>query len=378
LTPDFSALAYETYFGGDNADYARAATTDTAGNLFGAGDTSSTNFPVRHPFQATKVGYTNAFVSKFTLPGNSISVYPAFLNFNPYGLKMSSSPLLVTVANISKSDLSISSIVATGDFSQVNNCGSKVLAGRQCTVSVVFKPSKMGARSGNLIFKDSAGTQKVVLNGTGVDGPLVSFSPNYQILNQPVGYTSPPLTVVVSNTGNKVLSISQISLQNGPTWNFYGNTNCLNPVKPNGHCSLQVDYTPGFGCFNQDTSDLQFTDNANGSPQYFGLVGQCGPSTLDFSSYGLRFDPVAVGHKSAMRSVAVINGFSSPLTISSIAASANFIQTNNCPTTLNTGAYCYLKIASTPTQVGIIQGTVTVTDSSNNIYALPLLSTGTK
>jgi hypothetical protein len=193
-----------------------------------------------------------------------------------------------------------------------------------------------------------------------------------------VGYTSTPLTVVVSSTGNKVLSISQISLQNGPTWNFYGNTNCLNPVKPNGHCSLQVDYTPGFGCFNQDTSDLQFTDNANGSPQYFGLVGQCGPSTLDFSSYGVRFDPVAVGHKSVMRSVAVINGLSSPLTISSIAASANFIQTNNCPTTLNARAYCYLKIASTPTRVGIIQGTVTVTDSSNNIYTLPLLSTGTK
>ena len=378
LTPDFSALAYETYFGGDNADDARAATTDAAGNLFGAGDTSSTNFPVRHPFQATKVGYTNAFVSKFTLPGNSISVYPAFLNFNPYGLKMSSRSLLVTVANISKSDLPISSIVATGDFSQVNNCGSKVLAGRQCTVSVVFKPSKVGTRSGNLIFKDSAGTQKVVLNGTGVDGPLLSFSPNYQILNQPVGYTSPPLTVVVSNTGNKVLSISQISLQNGPTWNFYGNTNCLNPVKPNGHCSLQVDYTPGFGCFDQDTSDLQFTDNANGSPQYFGLVGQCGPSTLDFSSYGVRFDPVAVGHKSAMRSVAVINGLSSPLTISSIAVSANFIQTNNCPMTLDAGAYCYLKIASTPTHVGIIQGTVTVTDSSNNIYTLPLLGTGTK
>lgn len=90
----------------------------------------------------------------------------------------------------------------------------------------------------------------------------------------------------------------------------------------------------------------------------------------------LRFDPVKVGAQSASKSVAVVNGFSSALNISNIVASVNFAQTNNCPATLNPGGYCYVKVSSAPSQTGIVQGSITVTDSSKNTYTLPLLGTG--
>jgi hypothetical protein len=376
LTPDFSALGYSTYFGGSSGSSAGGAATDSAGNVYGVGSTSSTDFPIRNAFQATPGGGGDAFVSKFSVPKNAVSIYPAALNFNQYGLGVSSAPLTVTVANISNLPLNITNIISSGDFSQTNTCGAKVVAGGQCTVKVVFTPQKVGTRNGSLTLKDNRGKQTVALIGTGVNGAVFASSSNYEIDNQPIGYTSPPLKIVVSNLGNKDLKITSISLQNGPTWNFFGNTNCLNPVKPHGSCSVQVDFTPDYSCYNGDYSGLQFVDNADNSPQGFGLLGRCGPSTLAFSTYGARFDQIRVGHKSGSKSVSLINGLSSTLTISKIVASSNFIQSNNCPTTLNPGAYCYLKVTFTPTQSGILQGNVMVTDSSNNSYVLPLLGTG--
>jgi hypothetical protein len=376
LTPDFSALGYATYFGGSSGAYAGGAATDSAGNIYGVGSTSSTDFPVRNAFQATYGGSGDAFVSKFSVPKNPVSIYPAMLNFNQYGLDVSSAPLTVTVANISNSPLNITSIISTGDFSETNTCGTQVVAGGQCTIKVVFTPKKVGIRNGSLVLKDSRGKQTVAVTGAGVNGAVFVSSSNFEIDNQPFGYTSPPLKIVVSNLGNKDLNISSISLQNGPTWNFFGNTNCLNPIKPRGSCSVRVDFTPDYSCYNGDYSALQFVDNAGDSPQGFGLVGRCGPSAVAFSTYGARFNQTPVGHKSGSKSVTMINGLSTPLTISKIVASSDFIQSNNCPATLNPGAYCYITVTFAPTEVGILQGNVTVTDSANNTYALPLLGTG--
>jgi hypothetical protein len=377
LAPDFSALGYSTYFGGSSGATAGGSATDTAGNLYGVGSTSSSDFPVHDAFQATYGGGGDAFVSKFSIPKNAVSIYPAVLNFNQYGLNLSSAPLTVTVANVSNSSLNITSIISTGNFSQTNTCGTQVAAGGQCSVKVVFTPKKVGTLNGSLILKDSRGKQTVALTGTGVNGAVFVTASNFEIDNQPYGYTSPPLKIVVSNLGNKDLNISSISLQNGPTWNFFGNTNCLKPVKPHGSCSVRVDFTPDYECSNGDYSGLQFIDNAIDSPQGFGLVGRCGPSAVAFSTYGARFNQTPVSHKSASKSVTMINGLSTSLTISKIVASSDFIQSNNCPATLNPGAYCYLSVTFVPTQAGILQGNVTVTDSANNTYALPLLGTGT-
>ncbi len=382
LTPNFSALSYSTYFGGSSSDFARGSATDNAGNIYLTGGTSSSNFPLRDPLQGAIAGSTNVFISKFapahTTPQNPVSIYPSIVTFGQYGLGISSSPIPITVANISKSVVLISSITLSGDFTQTNNCGTTLSPGEQCTVQVIFKPAKVGILNGSLNIMDGAGAQQVQLSGTGVNGSVVAFSSNYEILNQPPGYTSPPLSIVISNLGNKNLKIYSATLEDGGVWNFFGNTNCLKPVEPNGHCIVRVDYTPDFYCFNGETSSLELSDNAVNSPQYFGLRGQCESGNLVFASYGVRFDPLPVGTKSSPQDVAMINGSSSPIPIGTISATSNFMEGNNCPTSLDPGAFCYLRLESAPKQVGILQGTVTVTDSSNNVYTLPLLGTGTE
>jgi len=62
-------LLYSTYLGGTNYDLGTAIAVDSAGNAYVAGDTLSTNFPVLGGFQAASAGGTDVFVSKLTSAG---------------------------------------------------------------------------------------------------------------------------------------------------------------------------------------------------------------------------------------------------------------------------------------------------------------------
>jgi hypothetical protein len=73
--------------------------------------------------------------------------------------------------------LQISSIAASGDFAETNTCGSSVPPG-DCTITVTFKPTVAGTRTGTLTIADSAGTQNVQLSGTGTDFMVASTPAN--------------------------------------------------------------------------------------------------------------------------------------------------------------------------------------------------------
>ena len=61
--------------------------------------------------------------------------------------------------------------------------------------------------------------------------------------------------------------------------------------------------------------------------------------------------------------VTVTNTGSNPLTISSVATSGDFSQTNTCPASLPANASCKVSVTFTPTQTGTRSGMLTVTDS---------------
>lgn len=58
------ALQYATYLGGSGLDRASAIAADPAGNAYIAGSTTSSDFPVKYPFQSTYGGLTDAFLAK--------------------------------------------------------------------------------------------------------------------------------------------------------------------------------------------------------------------------------------------------------------------------------------------------------------------------
>jgi hypothetical protein len=105
-------------------------------------------------------------------PSPSVSLVPTGLQFGSEPVGTSSSAQTIKLANSGTAAVQISAITAAGDFSETNTCGSTVKAGASCTISVTFKPTQGGARSGAVTILESTGTSQVNLTGTGMDFTL--------------------------------------------------------------------------------------------------------------------------------------------------------------------------------------------------------------
>ena len=79
LTPRGTGLVYSTFLGGSGADYGNGVALDAAGDVFVAGSTNSSDFPVtKGVFQAALNGPTNAFVTELN-PDGSDEVFSTYL-----------------------------------------------------------------------------------------------------------------------------------------------------------------------------------------------------------------------------------------------------------------------------------------------------------
>jgi hypothetical protein len=115
-------------------------------------------------------GFGASFLTEMLNASLAVSVSP--LNTN-YGSVTVGTPkaLTVTLTNNQTKSLAITSMTLTGtnaaDFTQTNNCGTSRKPGWDCTVTVTFTPTAIGARTATLNILDAVGTQTVQLNGTG-------------------------------------------------------------------------------------------------------------------------------------------------------------------------------------------------------------------
>jgi len=71
-------LSYSTYLGGGAQDEATSIAVDSSGNMYIAGWTYSSDFPVENGFQGNAQGFLNAFVTKLSPDGSSL-VYSTYL-----------------------------------------------------------------------------------------------------------------------------------------------------------------------------------------------------------------------------------------------------------------------------------------------------------
>ncbi|HEY6274642.1 MAG TPA: SBBP repeat-containing protein [Terriglobales bacterium] len=178
LSPMGCGPAFSTFLGGKSTDQAMGVRTDSAGDTYLAGFTASNDFPVQNPLQGSTHGNDDAFLAKVTASSAPVACLSApSLAFPAQASTSSSAAMNVTLTNDGSEALTVTSIVATGPFSQTNTCGTSVAVGANCTVSVIFNPTAAGTASGTLTITDnSAGatsaTHNVALSGTGTDFAL--------------------------------------------------------------------------------------------------------------------------------------------------------------------------------------------------------------
>jgi hypothetical protein len=338
-------------------------------------------------------------------PG-ALSASPSSLSFGDVASGSTSGAQTVTVSNPGSSAVSVSSVSASGPFSQANTCGSSIAAGGSCTVSVKFAPTSGGSLTGTLSVATSApgSPLSVALSGTGVT------STTNLALGQPATASSSYETFVPANVtdGNassywessdgaaypqtitadlgSVQSIGSVTLDLPPSSAWSTRTETLSVLgSSNGSTFSQIAGSAGY-TFNPATGNtvtislpagttaryvqLSFTGNTGWSAaqlselEVFPGGGGSGGSALSASPSSLSFGSVAVGSTSGAQTVTVSNPGSSAVTVSSVSASGPFTQTNTCGTSLAAGASCSVSVRFAPAGGGAASGTLSVASSA--------------
>jgi hypothetical protein len=205
---------------------------------------------------------------------SSISLSTSSLLFGNQLVGSRSAAQVVTLSNVGTAPLTISGITWSANFSDSNNCGTTLLAGRSCRINVVFAPTTTGVLTGTLTITDSDFTspQIVTLTGTGVQ-PGVSLTPTswaFEAVTR--GSTSAPQTFTLTNTGTATLTISNINLNGANPGQFtIQSRTCGASLTSGASCTINVAFAPNRrGNF---TANLRVVDNAPNSPQTAALTG---------------------------------------------------------------------------------------------------------
>ncbi len=201
-------------------------------------------------------------------PASGVTASPGALSFGSVVTGTTSAAQTVTVSNPTGSAAAVSSIAATGDFSQTNTCGSSIAANGSCTVSVTFAPTATGARTGTLTVNAGGVTSTVSLTGTGTaPGPVLNAAPaSLSFAGTDVGSSSAAKTVTVTNSGTSAASVSGVAV----TGDFSQTNNCSS-VATGSSCTVNVTFKPTAS--GTRTGTLTVTSNANNSPATVSLTG---------------------------------------------------------------------------------------------------------
>jgi Kelch motif protein/HYDIN/CFA65/VesB family protein/centrosomal CEP192-like protein len=130
------------------------------------------------------------------------------LTFASQPVGTTSAAQTVTVTNIGSVALPVTGVSVSGDFAESDACGSSLAAGANCTITVTFKPTVVGAATGSVTIADLAldSPQAVTLAGTGAD---FSISANSSSATVAAG-SSATYTLSIAPAGgfNQTLSLS--------------------------------------------------------------------------------------------------------------------------------------------------------------------------
>lgn len=103
-------------------------------------------------------------------PAPIISLTPATMTFASTAVGSTSAAQVATLKNSGTASATLTSISTTGDYAQSTTCGTALAAGASCTISISFRPTVIGTRTGTVSVVDSAtgSPHTISLTGSGV------------------------------------------------------------------------------------------------------------------------------------------------------------------------------------------------------------------
>ena len=244
--------------------------------------------------------------------GGTAALAPASLVFSAQTVGTSSAAQNVTLTNSGNAALNITGIQTMGDYAQTNTCPATLAPSSGCPVTVTFTPTASGTRTGTLTINDDAyGSPQIVnLAGTGSvpSAPIATLNPLSLVFpSQPLGTSSAPQSVTLTNTGNSTLNITNIQL----TGDYAQTNTCPATLAASSSCAIKVTFTSTASGTRNGT--LRISDNVQGSPQVVPLAGAGADFSLAISpgsatlkagatgTYQLSLSPVASAFTSIVK-----------------------------------------------------------------------------
>ena len=108
----------------------------------------------------------------------SVTLSAASHTFGSVAVSATSGTSSVRLTNGGTAALAIDNIAASANFAETNTCGTSVAAGKNCTISITFKPTAIGVLTGAITITDSCGDANDYVARDG-------NSPNHSFANVP-------------------------------------------------------------------------------------------------------------------------------------------------------------------------------------------------
>jgi len=298
-----------------------------------------------------------------------VSLSPSTVSFGSMEVGATSSPLQITAANGSNAPVPITALSITGPFAvSANACGTSALAAdSDCQISVTFTPVVSGQAAGALTLTDGAGTQNVILNGTGAAPPTDLLNPlSVSFPATAVGQVSAVQTVLLTNTGD--LTLTSISAALSGSFQIASNT-CGTQLPGHSACNFNLVFAPAQ--LGSAGGTLTVTDALR--VQTVALSGTGVKSAaLSASPTSLIFAAQAVGVAGVPQTLTVSNAGGVPAAnigfqLTGAAASSFSTGTTTCAASLAGGAGCTVQVIFTPALAGSNVASLVVSSSTAGV-----------
>jgi hypothetical protein len=349
LNPTATALVYSTYLGGTQQDFGAAIAVDSTANAYITGTTHSANFPTVAAFQSAFAGTNDAYVTKLNSSGT-----PIFSTF----LSGSGGSSGSGIAADGLGDAYVTGAADSSDFPVVKPIQSNwqnsafVSEFNPAGSALVYSTFFGSFTSTNAIAADSSGQ-------TYIAGQLAGSAPSVPTVSPIESSLDSGFISVLGSAGASIVfstyisgPVSSVAVDSGG--NIYGSGGGVPSLILNSENGIFSPFTcqyPQYNCIPIPAS------------QGFALkiAPTAGPALA--MPTAVVFLPTVVGAPSETASVLLANASSAgTVNISNIASSADFSQTNNCPSALAAATSCLVNVTLTPTAGGLRTGMLTITD----------------
>ena len=322
---------------------------------------------------------------------STVSESPSSLSFGSVGVNALSSPQGFTVTNTGSQRITIQSVASSSSQFKVTgpSLPLAVSPGQGVSFQVMFQPTSAGNSSGsiNVYLNRYSRAKSVAVSGTGLTSApnpppptptyLLSASANSLNLGSLLVGASGSQSIVLTNTGNSSVSISQVAVT-GTGFTAGGFAVPLT-LAAGQNATLTVAFSPVAA--GNVTGSVSVISNATNSPTTIALTGSGIAPTriLSPSVSSLSFGNILVGKTSGPQTVSITNSGNSSVTISqfTVPGAAFTASGLTVPMTLVAGQSASLTLSFSPSAAGTVGGSVSVvSNATNSPTTISLTGTG--